>query len=273
MELYKVIQKELCVVDLHSRKKKPAIEELASILKRHPSTTEISEEIIAKTLLAREELGSTGFGGGIAIPHCKIPGMDKFAVCIAISKRGVKFDAIDGRKVHIFCCIIGPENEPEMHVKLLAEISLVLREESVRRALVSAKTPIALYEEFLRHAAPEEAHPQTAKQKLLMMVVQNEEHLIEITELLVEMGIIGATFSSSEGMSDVLTRVPLFADFIDFLGRKSQFHRTAWILIPEDEIDMFVARVEEITGDMDKHTGVMVLALDVMFIKGSMESV
>ncbi|MCK5832359.1 PTS sugar transporter subunit IIA [bacterium] len=273
MNIYKYLRKNLCEVNLKSRKKKSAICELAGIIKRHPALEDISEKEIVDALIQREELGSTGFGGGLAIPHCKHKNISEFIVGLAISKRGVNFDAMDGRKVHLFCFIIGPEGDPETHVKILAEVSHILREERVIRELIASKSEIALYEKFLRHAAPEEIQSETKQQKLVMIIIQNEQHFIEIMELFVEIGIDGASITSSEGMAGVLTKVPLFADFINFLGQHAKYHRTIWAVIPTDELEILVQRVEEITGDMNKHIGTILLALDISFFKGTMETV
>ncbi len=273
MDLYKYLRKELCEPDFRSRKKKSSIDELAAIIGRHPAIDGVSGNEIATALKKREELGSTGFGGGLAIPHCRIPGISEFIVGLAVSKRGVNFDAMDGRKVHLFCFIVGPDGEPETHVRILAEVSLILREESVRRELMAAKTRIALYEEFLRHAAPDDIPHETKQHKLVMIVIQNEEYFIDIMELFVEFEIIGASVTQSEGMSTVLTKVPLFAEYINFLGQRSKYHKTIWAVVPVDEIEPLVQRVEEITGDMDKHIGTMILTMDISFMKGSMETV
>lgn len=273
MDIFKVFKKELCEPNLRSRKKKPVIEDIASIIKRHRDSADIPEEAIAEALLERERLGSTGFGGGLAIPHCKLPGLDNFLMGIAISKRGVNFDAMDNRKVHLFCIIVGPEDRPEEHVKLLAEVSLILSDEAVRRELIAARTQTALYEEFLRHC-PSELLPKTPEDnKLLMLVVQGEDELTRIMEVFVEMGVRGASIIESGGMANILSRVPLFADFMNFLGSRAEFHRTVFAIVPTEELDELIRRIETITGDMNKHTGATAVAFDIAFLKGSMESV
>jgi len=272
MDVFNVLKKELCIPSLKSRKKHAVIEDISSVLAKHPSMADFDEAEIARAFTEREELGSTGFGGGLAIPHCRFEGLDSFLMGLAISKRGVNFGAADNRKVHLFCYIVGPENKPESHVKLLAEVSLVLREESVRRAIVAAPTQTALYEEFLRHCAGE-CKTETREQKLLVMVVQGEENATSIIELFVEMGIRGASIIESTSLGRMLAGVPLFADFINFLGTTGDYHRTIITTIPADEIDEIVTRIETVTGDLDKHTGTMLFVLDVPYMKGSLEAI
>ncbi len=273
MPLYKMISKDLCIVELEGKKKLPVIEEIAARLKNHSAFADIPHSRIVEGFMARENLGSTGFGNGLAIPHCKLPELDRFFVGLAISKKGVNFDSFDGKKTNIFCFIIGPDNDPETHVKILAEVSSVLREDFVRRELMAAKSQTALYEEFLRHSTPEDISDGSLSSKLVMIVIQREEHLLEIMELFIELGIKGASISESNGMGQFLSKVPLFADFVNFLGQTDVFHRTIWALVPQNNLELLVASIEKITGDFNRHSGTMILALDVAFIKGSMETI
>jgi len=273
MEIITVLNKETCETNIKSRKKRPAVEELAQVMTRHPDLKDFPADKIANSLMEREELGSTGFGGGLAIPHCKIEGLNRFFLGLAISRKGVNFDAIDNRKVHLFCVIIGPEDKPEDHVKLLAEVSLVLREESVRNELIKAPTPTALYEDFLRHSSGSEPEEEEAPRRLLVAVIQDEEVFIEIMELFVKLGIPGVSVFESNSMSRMLSNVPLFADFINFLGKRSEFHRTLIALIPENEGKLIFDSIENITGDLKKHTGVTLILLDTLMLSGSLESI
>jgi len=273
MDIFKILDKELCEPKLKSRKKKSVIQEIAGILKRHPALNRVEEDEIVRRLLEREELGSTGFGGGLAIPHCRLPGLDQFVIGLGVSSRGVHFQAVDKHRVNLFCFMVGPENKPEQHVKLLAEVSLILRDESVKRELIKASSQTALYELFLRHCAGEKPLGKIRECKLLMLVLQDEIILEEVIELFVELGIRGASVIESDGMGKILSNVPLFADFINFLGQKRAYHRTIFALIPADDIDDIISRIENITGDMDKYAGSMALVMDIGFVKGSLEAI
>lgn len=272
MDVFQTLKKSLCIPSLKSRKKHAVIEEIAEVLAEQPEMQGISAKEIAKGFTEREMLGSTGFGGGLAIPHCKFKGIDKFFVGLAVSRRGVNFEAIDNRKVHLFCFIVGPEDQPQGHVKLLAEVSLVLREESVRRALIAAPTQTALFEEFTRHCMGE-CKEISKERKLLVLVVQGEDMTLSIIELFVELGLRGASVIESTSMGRMLSKIPLFADFINFLGSQGDYHRTILTTIPADEADDIVAKIEAITGDLDKHSGAMLMILDVPFMKGSLEAI
>ncbi len=74
-------------------------------------------------LLEREQLGSTGIGAGIAIPHCKLPGLKKGVVAIGLVPQGVDFGAVDGQPVKVFFLVVSPSDSPAEHLQVLAAIS------------------------------------------------------------------------------------------------------------------------------------------------------
>lgn len=273
MDMADILQKELCAPLLKSRHKRTILQEIAALMKKLDCFASIEEAAILKALEDREAMGSTGFGDGVAIPHCRIAGLKQFVLGIGISKRGIDFDALDNRKVHLFCYLLGPEAQPNMHVKILAAISQVVGKESAREELLKAPTALALYESYLRHAYFEEGPSQAQDLKLLMLVLQNEEHVNDVMELFIEMGIRGASVIESDGMAKILSTVPLFASFINFLGGKESYHRTIFSVVPAKQLSRLVTAVEAITGDMDTHTGAMALAMDIAMIKGSLQTI
>lgn len=78
-------------------------------------------------LSEREELGSTGLGNGVAIPHCKLDGIDEVVMAIGICQRKVDFGAVDGKPVDVFFLIVSPEKRPAEHLKALAAVSRWLK--------------------------------------------------------------------------------------------------------------------------------------------------
>jgi PTS system nitrogen regulatory IIA component len=94
---------------------------------------------IERVLGDREKLASTGIGDGVAIPHGRVAGLDHFVAALAIRREGVPFDAIDGRPASIFFAVVGPEKAAGEHLKCLARIGRVLRDDAVRSRLLSAR--------------------------------------------------------------------------------------------------------------------------------------
>ena len=88
----------------------------------------------------RESLQSTGVGSGVAIPHGRVGSLDRFIGALAIHPRGVEFGSIDGEPVSILFALIGPEKAAGEHLKCLARIGRLLRDDTVRARLQSTKS-------------------------------------------------------------------------------------------------------------------------------------
>ena len=125
-------------IDLKSQTKKEVLKELVHLI---ANAHEIKNSGgILDALLEREELGSTGIGQGIAIPHGKSEAASKVVAALGVSKRGIDFDALDGEPVYLFFMLVAPSNAAGIHLKILAKISRLLKDKFFRQALREAKT-------------------------------------------------------------------------------------------------------------------------------------
>ncbi|MEA2103560.1 MAG: PTS sugar transporter subunit IIA [Candidatus Cloacimonadota bacterium] len=272
MELKDKLSQKMCVVELQSKRKKDVVHELVSIMKDSKMFSKFSEEQLFNAFMEREEVGSTGLGGGIAIPHTKLKGIDDFLVLVAISKKGVNFEAADKKKVHIFFALIGPSNKPNEYLQLLSKIARFLKNKKMYYDLLNAKTPEVIYETIVMETSKEKTvENKIEKKKLLLIVLYEEKFLEDILELFIEVGVKGSTVIDSIGMGGILTKVPLFADFTNFLGENKNYSKTILALINESKLKQIVNGVEEIMGNLNKHRGAAILSLDVDFFKGTME--
>ncbi len=96
-------------------------------------------EGIVKSIIKREELGSTGIGRGIAVPHTKHPSVERLVGTIAVSQSGIDFDSLDCEKVHLFFLLISPLDRPGEHLRALEHITRQLKDDSFCRFLKQAK--------------------------------------------------------------------------------------------------------------------------------------
>jgi len=102
-------------------------------------------EAINEALMAREQLGSTGVGEGVAIPHGKIDGLSKIVGVLARLEEPVDFDAVDDQPVDLLFLLLAPEAATAAHLKALAKVTRLLRDENARAALRGADTAEALF--------------------------------------------------------------------------------------------------------------------------------
>jgi PTS system nitrogen regulatory IIA component len=98
-------------------------------------------ETIYQLFAERERLQSTGIGDGVAIPHTSLEAATRRAAALVLSNKGLPFDAIDGQDVHIILGVIGPKDATGEHLRVLARISRLLRDEATRRALAQSTAP------------------------------------------------------------------------------------------------------------------------------------
>ncbi len=105
--LYKRICNSIVKFNLRSKTRNGVLKELVSLLRMDPN----AKDILLKTLIKREEMGSTGVGKAIAIPHARTLLVKEFRLVIGLSKQGIQFDSFDGKPVHVFFLLIAPPLE------------------------------------------------------------------------------------------------------------------------------------------------------------------
>jgi PTS system nitrogen regulatory IIA component len=126
-----------------STKEQLLLELAAKVEEHHPP---LERDRIFKVLLERERLGSTGVGDGVAIPHGKVKGLDEIVLLFGRSHEGVDFNALDGKKSHIFFLLVAPEDAFGLHLKLLGRISRLMKDPAVRKDLMEAPDAAAIHE-------------------------------------------------------------------------------------------------------------------------------
>jgi nitrogen PTS system EIIA component len=122
--------------------KKQALQELAA---RAAELTGQNERAIFEILLQREKLGSTGIGNGIAIPHGKLPKLNKLFGLFARLARPVDFEALDGQPVDLVFLLLAPEGAGADHLKALARVARLLRDPELARKLRDSRDAEAIY--------------------------------------------------------------------------------------------------------------------------------
>ena len=119
-----------------SKSKKSILEKASIILS---TTTGINKDILFKKLYEREKLGSTSMGNGVALPHARVEGIEHPFVSVVILENAIDFDNVDDLDVDIVLCLIVPNEKSDNHLELLASLSEVLDQISIRRTLRKAR--------------------------------------------------------------------------------------------------------------------------------------
>ncbi len=142
MKITDVLEKNAIISDLKSDTKRGILSELVEPIS--PSHN-VSPEEFVRVLMDRERLGSTGIGDGIGIPHGKMKGIDSLIIGFGKCNKGVNFESLDGRPTRIFFLIITPEESTGLHLRVLAQISKILKNESFREKLLKANNKNDIY--------------------------------------------------------------------------------------------------------------------------------
>lgn len=127
--------------DLTADDKESVISELVQSLLDAGEVSPSEKEDIIAAILKREELGSTGIGRGVAVPHTKHPSVQKLVGTVGVSAHGVDFNSLDGEKVQLFFLLVSPPERPGDHLRALENISRQLRDDTFCRFLKQSKTP------------------------------------------------------------------------------------------------------------------------------------
>lgn len=132
-------------VSLKSDTKKKVLQELTQLLIDSSEIKEKDKDEIIKVLSARESIGSTGIGYGVAIPHGKCQSVENVILAIGYSKEGIDFNSIDHKPVHLFFLLLTSPEHGQMHLKVLARLSRFLKDRLFRESLIKAKIADDIY--------------------------------------------------------------------------------------------------------------------------------
>jgi len=144
MKITELLTQDEIIPHLSSQTKEGVIEEMSDLIVRVHH--ELDKAEIVNALLEREKLGSTGIEEGVAIPHAKIKDLKSIILAIGRSLKGIDFQAHDGKTSHIFFVLLAPPGSASTHIKILARLSRLLKQEDVRIRLMEAGSSADIYD-------------------------------------------------------------------------------------------------------------------------------
>ncbi|NLB35335.1 MAG: PTS sugar transporter subunit IIA [Elusimicrobia bacterium] len=145
MKIKDFLSKDCIKLNLENTDKEGHIAELVDIFVQAGTLKESEAPSVVAKVMEREQMGSTGIGEGVSIPHIKIDGIDSIRGALGVSSKGVEFDALDGEPVYISFLLLTPESATNEHLKALSEISLFLKDEYYRDDLRNAENTKQVY--------------------------------------------------------------------------------------------------------------------------------
>ncbi len=142
MTLLDILSPDSTIVDLKGETKEEIIAELVDSLANSDAITD--RDKVLQAVLEREKIMSTGIGDGIAIPHGKSDSVEQLIAALGTQRRGVDFEALDGEPAYVFFLLVSPANVSGPHIKALARISRLLKNDEFKKKLIAAESSTAV---------------------------------------------------------------------------------------------------------------------------------
>ena len=143
MKIEEILKKESVIADLLGDNKVKVIKEMTQCLKKNNFIK--NDQALFETLMEREKLGSTGIGENVAIPHGKSDEVTQIITVLARSKKGVEFESLDQKPVHFICMVIAPAHSTGQHLKVLARVSRIFKNQGIREEILKAENSDTIY--------------------------------------------------------------------------------------------------------------------------------
>jgi PTS system nitrogen regulatory IIA component len=268
MNLFDVFHRECVAVGCAAADKAAVLRQAADLARRASGMEDVNEGEIRRALEEREALGSTGFGNGIAIPHCRLEAVSAFVVGLISIPGGVEFDALDEQPVHLVVFIIAPATESDQHVRLLSGISRVLSIPGAVDEMVAAPSREALVESFLRHARDKLESTEAQTRQIFHVFVQEEEYFREIVEVFESIDDSAIAVLEVENAGAYLAKMPMFAGF--FRDSPDTFGRLIIGVVNKRFGNETIRQIERVTGGLRDKAGVLVTVQDLFYCEGSL---
>jgi len=270
MDILNIVKRECIDIDRSISNKAECLQKVAKLAKHSAVLENISEEEILTALQRREEMGSTGFENGIAIPHCRLKEVKEFVVGIITIPDGVNFDAIDGKLSNIIMFIVAPQSKTNEHVRMLSTISNILRIKDACKEMLSASSSVALLESFLRYNRDEVDISKTGERNLFHITVTNDDLFQNILQVVTSIEPASLSIVEAKQASEYLAKLPIFAGFWNDI--ESASNKIIIAQIDKALTNETIRRIEDVTGNLDECTEVSVSVQEIFYSAGRLQS-
>jgi len=268
MNIEKILLSQCIEISSQKEDKESILKKISNLAKKNSALNNITEKEIYKALNGREDMGSTAISSRIAIPHCRLSGINDFVVGLFISKEGIEFDAIDKKDTFVFVFIIAPADKQKEHVRLLSYISQYLRKDENISRLINTKDKENIRKSIIRHTSMAKDIKQTEKYKLVTVVIQNEEKFEDILNVINEFEGSNLAVIEASNAGRYLYHMPLFTSFLQ--TDRNDFCRIITATVESEFIDTLTNDLSEIIEETNEN-GIMFFIQNIEYLNGSLE--
>jgi PTS system nitrogen regulatory IIA component len=269
MKLVELLRSECVRAGSNVDDKAMALCEIAALARQSKSLKRLSEDDILEALQERETLGTTAFGNGVAIPHCRMKGVRDFVVGLLTVPQGVEFESQDGKKVQLIVFIIAPQEQSNTHIRLLSAISRAMQDQAAVKKMIKAKTDEQLKTLFLEAAGQDISEQIPVRHNLVHIFVQDEKIFRGILEAVATLENISFCVLEGQNSRQYLSQSPLYAGFAE--NGPAPVCKILVATIERRLSNEIIRRIEGITGSLFECTGVMVAVQEMSYSAGTLE--
>jgi len=269
MSLINSLRPECLQIGSKARDKTAVLREITRLALKSAPLAPFSEDEIFNALQARENIGSTGFGQGIAIPHCSLKNLTEFVIGLLIIPEGIDFASLDGRKTSAFFFIIGPENKRNQHIQILSGVSRLLKSPADISRLIEAPDKETLKERFLSLVQYQDRGKERKAKSLFQVFIQREDYFEDILQAFsaAVQGTISVIETNNAGY--YLNTLPLFSAY--WTEKDRGFNRIILAVVEKELCNDIIRRINLIVDDIDRESGVLITVHDLSYTSGSLD--
>ncbi len=269
MKLEHYFNLEAKALHTDARTKPDVLMDIAKTAVATKTLKNIDPEHLYKKLMEREAIGSTGFGDGIAIPHCTLDNIDHFVIGVLISKEGIDFKALDGKSVKLFMYIIAPTKRRNEHIRILSEISKVIRIVSNVTALLEQRSVKTFFDTFTQFGTWDISGELPQKYAQITVHIQDAGAFDKILELFTEIEDSNISILEGNNVSKYLYALPLFSHFMN--EQEKGFHRIIIAVINTVYINESIRKINTITKKLNCSSKVLITTHALSYYNGGID--
>lgn len=269
MELKDVLDRNCVASGADASSKDDILNEVARLASRSPVLKDVPQARILELLQEREKQGSTGFEGGVAIPHCSMDEIEDFAVGVVTSRTPIDFNAMDGNPSQLFFFIVGPKAQRSRHVSLLSAISKIVRSKESINKLLDTTSADELYERTLENIVFRSEETPAGPASMVHVFIQRDDVFEDILQVFSETTENSLFVDDVQDASAYLHELPLFSALWTESPNTTLKHIRA--VVRKSQTNDVIRKISLIEDGIFETPGVMIAVQDLQYFTGSIE--
>ena len=270
MNFSRIFSREFVRINMKFSNRDEALAEIANMTKTSLDVGKVTENEIFQALQNRENLCSTGFGQSIAIPHCNIEGVKDFVAGIITVPDGVDFDAVDHQNIRLIVFLIGPVQETNEHIRILALIAQKLNNSKMVERLIAETSEDGLIEYFENSQRTDlPSHCAHGGHETMHIFVQDEDWFNEILQIMSGFEDSQVIVVDAQYEGSYLVKLPFFANV--WSDREHKFCKLIIATVEKNTSGEIIRNIDRLVDGLKDCDRVMVTIQPLLYMAGSLQ--